>query len=142
MSKKNFRDAVKKAGNMLWRSFPLVFGTVLLISLITILIPNGFYIKVFTGNIWFDSFLGSLVGSISAGNPIISYILGGEFLKEGISLIAVTAFLVSWVTVGIIQLPAESYLLGKRFALIRNLLSFISAIIVAILTVIILEVFL
>jgi len=67
---------------MLWRSFPLVFGTVLLISLITILIPNGFYIKVFTGNIWFDSFLGSLVGSISAGNPIISYILGGEFFKR------------------------------------------------------------
>jgi uncharacterized membrane protein YraQ (UPF0718 family) len=137
---KKVKDAIKKAGKMLWRSFPLIFGTVLLISLVTTLVPNEFYVKIFTGNILFDSFLGSLIGSISAGNPIISYIFGGEFLEEGISLIAVTAFIVSWVTVGVIQIPAESFLLGRKFTLLRNLLSFLFAIIVAILTVIILGV--
>jgi len=86
--------------------------------------------------------LGSLVGSISAGNPITSYILGGEFLEQGVGLMAVTAFLVAWVTVGVIQLPAESIILGKKFAILRNLTSFIFAMIVAILTIIILEVFL
>lgn len=140
MTQKNFKDAIKKAGNMLWKSFPLIFGTVLLIGLVVTSIPKEFYIKIFTKNILVDSFIGSLIGSISAGNPIMSYILGGEFLKQGIGLIAVTAFIVSWVTVGVIQIPAESYLLGKKFALIRNLLSFIFAIIVAILTIIILEV--
>jgi uncharacterized membrane protein YraQ (UPF0718 family) len=61
-------------------------------------------------------------------------------LQQGVSLIAVTAFLVAWVTVGFIQLPAESYLLGKRFAFLRNLTAFILAIVVAILTVTILGV--
>ena len=32
-------------------------------------------------------------------------LLGGELLDKGVSLVAVTAFLVSWVTVGSIQLP-------------------------------------
>jgi DNA-binding response OmpR family regulator len=48
--------------------------------------------------------------------------LGGELLAKGISLVAVTALLVSWVTVGSVQLPAEALMLGSRFALYRNLL--------------------
>jgi hypothetical protein len=70
----------------------------------------------------------------------VSYIIGGELLKQGISLIAVTAFIVAWVTVGFIQLPAESMILGKKFAFVRNILSFIFAIIVALITVVILGV--
>jgi len=90
-------------------------------------------------NIIFDSFIGSIIGSISAGTPIISYILGGEMLKQGISLIAVTAFLVAWVTVGFIQIPAESIILGKRFAILRNISAFVLSIIVAFATVLILN---
>jgi len=45
------------------------------------------------------------------------------------------------VTVGVIQLPAEASILGKRFALTRNILSFIFAILVAIATVITLRFF-
>jgi len=48
---------------------------------------------------------------------------------------AITAFIISWVTVGIVQLPAESLMLGKKFAFTRNIVSFITAIIIAILTV-------
>ncbi len=118
----------------------MILGTVLLISLISALIPSSFYTSIFSRNIIMDSLVGSMVGSISAGNPVTSYIFGGEMLKQGISLIAVTAFLVSWVTVGVIQLPAESVMLGKKFALLRNLISFIFAILAAIITVLILGV--
>jgi len=135
-----FKEAVIKSGRALLKSVPLIFGTILLVSLIVKLIPQSFYFRIFTKNIFFDSFIGSLVGSVSAGTPITSYILGGELLKGGVELIAVTAFIVAWVTVGVLQLPAESMILGKRFAIIRNLLSFIFAIIVAILTVLILGV--
>ena len=85
-----------------------------------------------------DGLIGSVFGSISAGNPITSYIIGAELLKEGVGLFAVTAFLVAWVTVGIIQLPAEAAILGKKFALTRNLISFILAILVSLATVTIL----
>lgn len=138
---KKLKEAVFKAAKMLLKVSPLILGTILLISLMLTLVPESFYLKIFTKNIFFDSFIGSLIGSISAGNPITSYILGGELLSQGVSLIAVTAFLVAWVSVGIIQLPAESMILGKKFAILRNILSFVLAIIVALITVLILGTF-
>jgi hypothetical protein len=54
-------------------------------------------------------------------------------------MVAMTAFIVSWVTVGLVQLPAESLMLGRKFAFTRNIVSFITAIIIAILTVFTLE---
>jgi len=98
------------------------------------LVPSHIH-YVFTDSTWINVILGDVFGSISAGNPLTSYVIGGELLKQGISLYAVTAFLVAWVTVGIIQLPAESILLSKKFAVLRNVLSFIFAMVVAIITV-------
>ncbi len=140
MKNNTLKQSAFKAIKGLWKAFPMILGTILLISLISTLIPKSFYTKVFSKNIILDSFVGSLVGSISAGNPVTSYIFGGEMLTQGVSLLAVTAFLVAWVTVGLIQLPAESAILGKRFALLRNFSAFIFAIIVAIITVLILGV--
>ena len=136
----NLKNAIGVAANALKRSLPIIFGTILLVSLVVNLIPKSFYVQVFRGNVFIDSFVGALAGSISTGIPVISYIIGGELLAQGISLLAVTAFLVTWVTVGVIQFPAEAFLLGKRFAITRNVISFIFAIIVAILTVLILGV--
>lgn len=137
------KQAIKKATLQTLRNFsrviPIILGIFLLLSLVSTAIPKSFYAKVFTGNLLLDSFIGTALGSIAAGNPLTSYIIGGELLKQGISLIAVTAFLLSWVTVGIVQFPAESLMLGKRFAIIRNSASFVSAIIVAILTVLTLK---
>ena len=78
-----------------------------------------------------DAIIGAVVGGIAAGQPIVSYILGGELSASGVSLAGVTALVVAWVTVGITHLPIEAAMLGWRFALFRNLLSFLLAIIIA-----------
>ena len=129
-------DSVKKAFKSLLNSVPVLVGVILLVSLVSSIIPKSLYTSLFTGNIILDPFIGAIIGSILAGNPITSYILGGEFLLQGISMLAITSFLVSWVTVGLVQLPAESMLLGKKFAVTRNITAFFFAIIVAVLTVI------
>ena len=90
---------------------------------------------MFTGNVWRDTLIGAMSGSISAGNPIVSYMIGGELFKQQVSLLAITSFMVAWVTVGVIQLPAEALILGRRFALARNIISFILSILVSIATV-------
>ena len=133
------KEAIIKATKSLVKVLPLILGTILFVSLLTTVVPESFYTRFFNKNIIFDSFIGGIIGSISAGTPIISYILGGEMIKQGISLIAVTAFLVAWVTVGFIQLPAESIILGKKFAIWRNLSAFVLSIIVAFATVLILN---
>lgn len=125
---RNFRTAL-----------PIFLGIILLLGLIRTYVSPQIISSVFKGKIFSDTILGSILGSISAGNAVTSYIIGGELLKEGISLFAVTAFIVAWVTVGVVQFPAEAAILGKRFAFFRNLLSFILSIIVGIGTVIMLE---
>ena len=118
--------------NAMKRSIFILIGVILLISLITALIPESFYAKMFMGNSFLDSFIGAVLGSISAGNPITSYVIGGELFELGISMFAITAFILAWVSVGLVQIPAESYLLGKKFALIRNFISFVFAILISI----------
>ena len=133
--KHNLQESFKKTIKSLFGMIPILLGTILLVSLVSTFFPANSYAKLFSGNIFLDPFIGSLAGSILAGNPITSFIIGGELLQSGISLIAITAFLVSWVTVGIISLPSEGFILGKKFAIIRNFSAFIFSIFVAILTV-------
>jgi len=136
LNRPKLKQSVVKAGKALWISFPILLGVILLVSLISAMIPASTYSLLFKNNYLIDSFVGSSLGSILAGNPITSYIIGGELLKQGVSLLAITAFIVAWVTVGLVQFPAESMLLGKKFAILRNVTSFIFSIIVAVVTVV------
>ena len=129
------KQAFLKTVQSLKRSLPILLGVLMLLSLATSLIPKSLYGKIFTGNHLIDPLIGAVVGSIAGGNPVTSYLIGGELRLQGISMLAITAFLVAWVTVGLIQLPAEALMLGREFALIRNGISFVMAIIIAILTV-------
>ncbi len=134
------KESIANASKAIGNSLPVLTGVILLIGLVNTFVPKSIYSTLFSNNIFLDPVIGSGLGSILAGNPITSYVLGGELLLQGVSLIAVTAFIVSWVTVGLIQLPAEATLLGKKFAIARNILSFIFSIIVAIATVFIIDI--
>lgn len=136
MNSENTKKALFATLRNFKQILPIILGVIMLVSLFLVLIPSSFYVGIFTGNTILDPIMGAGIGSISSGNPIISYILGGELLSQGVSLIAVIAFILSWVTVGIIQLPAESMMLGRKFAITRNIVSFISSIIIAILAVV------
>ena len=129
------KKATKKTLNNFMQIFPIILGLFLLLSLTISAIPETFYTNIFTGNKFTDPLIGALLGSVSGGTSITSYILAGEFLNQGVGLLAVTAFMLSWVTVGTIQMPVESAIFGKKFAIVRNIASFVTAIIVAILTV-------
>ena len=120
--KKTIISSFYKALRSFGMAFPMLLGVVLLLGLFRSFVPNRILSAVFTEELLWDTIIGSLMGSISSGNAVTSYIIGGELLKENVSLIAVTAFIVAWVTVGIVQLPAEAAILGKRFACVRNVL--------------------
>ena len=139
-AQKNITNALYRAIKSFSTALPILIGIILLFGLFRVFISNKLITSVFDGEMLTDTLIGAIVGSISAGNPVTSYIIGGELLKEGVSLFAVTAFILAWVTVGVVQYPAESGILGKKFAYTRNLLSFILAILISIVSVITLKV--
>ncbi|HMB66081.1 MAG TPA: hypothetical protein VKO42_04345 [Patescibacteria group bacterium] len=128
-------DSLRKTINNMKTAIPMIIGVLLLVNLLNPLFQK-FYPKIFTGNYFLDPFLGALGGSVSFGIPLTSYVAGGELLAGGVSLLAVTAFILAWTTVGLAMLPLEIIYLGKRFAIWRNVVNFFFSIIVAILTII------
>ena len=135
----NFKKAVKSTAKSMRGMIPILTGILVLISLFNTLVPISAYRYLFRGTI-FDPFIGAFLGSVVAGNPVTSYVISGDLLKQGISLLTVTAFMIAWVTVGVVQLPAEISFLGKKFAVIRNVSAFFLSIVVAFLTVILMNV--
>jgi len=133
--KKTIINCLYTAVRSFGTAFPMLLTVILLFGLFRSFVPDRMLSAVFTGELLRDTVIGSLIGSISSGNAVTSYIIGGELLKENVSLIAVTAFIVAWVTVGIIQVPAEAAILGKRFACVRNILAFVLSVLVSIGTV-------
>jgi len=128
------KEANQKTAKGILGMLPIILGVILLVSIINIVIPQSIYTAFFTGNSWLDAIKGATLGSVLTGNPVTGYILGDGFIKAGVGLVAVTAFMVSWVTVGLVQLPAEILALGKQFAIYRNLSAFIMSILVAVIT--------
>jgi uncharacterized membrane protein YraQ (UPF0718 family) len=131
--------AMKRSAKQLANILPILIGVVLCIGLFNAFVSKETLASIFSGNVLFDTLWGACFGSILAGNPINSYVIGAALLDHGISLFAVTALIITWVTVGLAQLPAEISSLGMRFAVVRNVLCLVLAIPVAILTVILLN---
>ncbi len=110
---------------------PLLLGVMGLVGLFQVLVTPEMLASLFQDNPLLDTLIGTLSGAISAGNPIVSYLIGGELVEQGISLYAVSAFILSWVTLGLIQLPAEIEVFGGRFTLYRNILSLVFTMLIA-----------
>lgn len=110
---------------------PMLLGVIFAIALFDTLISDAMLRALFTGEVLRDMGLAIVAGSVSIGQPVASYIIGGELLHSGVSLYAVAAFIVAWVTVGLVQLPLELSLFGSRFTWRRNLLSLLFACAVA-----------
>ncbi|APW64556.1 MULTISPECIES: permease [Arcobacteraceae] len=132
MIKESFKKAIIGLVSML----PMLFAIILVLGLFDTYITKEMLASMFVSNNFIDSAIGTSMGAVLTGNPMISYILGGELRDSGVSLYAVTAFVLSWVTLGVVQLPAEVEVFGARFTLYRTLLAFITTLTISILTVI------
>ncbi len=124
------KDAAQRTVKSIEASIPILVGILMLLSLLELLFDQ-YYTKIFTGNWLLDPLIGAAVGSVSMGIPVASYVIGGELLKQGVTLLAVTAFVFSWTTVGVMLMPLEAKNLGKKFTLVRNGLNFTFSIVIA-----------
>jgi len=50
---KNFKNSMFKAAKSLVNTLPIIFGTILLFSLIITIIPKSFYLSIFKNSIFF-----------------------------------------------------------------------------------------
>ena len=110
---------------------PMLVGVILLLGLFQGFVSKQALLSLFSGSALHDSFWGACMGSILAGNPVNSYVIGKNLLNIGVGLSGVTALMLAWVNVGLIQLPVEAKALGLGFALVRNIAGFVVAVIMS-----------
>jgi uncharacterized membrane protein YraQ (UPF0718 family) len=118
---------------------PMLTGVIGLVGIFNTYVTPERLKSLFTGSTLIDTVTAAATGGVVVGQPFVSYIIGGELLANDISLYAVTAFILSFVTLGLVQLPLEYSLFGLRFTVVRNLLAFIFAILISISTVLTLD---
>lgn len=70
-------------------------------------------------------------GSILHIPSIIAFPLAASFLDIGVSITFAAVFITTLTMIGVVTLPVEIRELGWRFALLRNGLSFVAALIIA-----------
>lgn len=73
----------------------------------------------------------ALVGSIAAIPGFIAFPLASVFRKMNVSWSVIAAFTNSLMLVGVLTFPLEKKYLGTKLALIRNIVSFVITIIIA-----------
>jgi len=107
-------------------NIPIIIGVLLLISMVKYTILFS-YLQNLKDDI-FSVFIADIIGSIAAWNPINSYIIADQIWDLQDKIIVITTFLIARVTVWFLQIPAEIYFFWKRFAILRNLVSFVFAV--------------
>lgn len=75
--------------------------------------------------------LAEAVGCFALIQPAAVFPFSGYLLQNGASYAAIAGFVLTAILIGISTLPLEAKLLGIRFTLARNLLTFAAAFVVA-----------
>jgi len=128
------RQSLVAARQTLWRMIPLLLAIFALIGLFQEFVPQAM-IQRWLGNEnhLLSLLIGGLVGAIAIGPPVAAFPIAGSFIATGAWPPAAAAFIVSWVSVGVITLPVEAHVFGWRFALWRNLITFLAALLIGLL---------
>ncbi len=127
------KSALLIAWNATKRMVPSVLAVVALIGLIVGFIPPRWIATIIGGESGVAGLLiASLLGSVLFIPALIAFPLAKSLLDMGAGVMAMAAFITTLTMIGLVFLPIEIKELGKRFAFLRNGLSFAAALIVAV----------
>lgn len=128
------RKALMLAYQRLLTIFPSLLAMLILVSLVLYFFPQDriiFYLG--NGRKIVNIIIAALVGSIAAVPGFIAFPLAGILRDNGISYTIIAVFTTTLMMVGITTFPVEVTYLGKKVALIRNIIGLVIALIVALL---------
>jgi len=124
--------ALRIAWNALKRLAPLVLTVITVIGILLGFIPPSWIAASIGGERGIVGvIIASLLGSVLFIPGIIAFPLADSLLTMGAGVTAVAAFISTLTMIGFVFLPLEVRELGRRFALVRNSLSLLAALVIA-----------
>jgi uncharacterized membrane protein YraQ (UPF0718 family) len=137
--KKKTKQSLKMAKGLFFKTGIEIVGILALIGLFLAWVPPHIITKILgSGSVALSGLLGAIIGSVTILPAFVAFPLAASLYQRGAYLIAIAAFLTTLTMVGFATLPIETKHFGKKFAYIRNGLSFGLALLIALGMVIIL----
>lgn len=110
-----------------------IVAILLMIGLILTLIPpeslEAFLVK---NDTFFATVVFALIGSITLIPAFVAFPLAGSLTGAGAGIMPIVAFITTLTMVGVVTFPLEKKEFGTKFVILRNSLSFVFAIIIAV----------
>ena len=121
-----------KKGWKMFQNIAIPFLNILiLVSLALHVVPPSVIVKYLgPGSGWGGQAIAAIVGSITLIPGFISYPIASVLIKEGASYAIVATFMTTLMMVGVVTLPLEISYFGRKVAILRNVLNFITAIVI------------
>ncbi|WBW97323.1 permease [Oceanirhabdus sp. W0125-5] len=124
---------MKQARGMMGSMISDIVGVLLLIGLILAIIPpDKIESMIGSGSNFLATIVSAFVGTITLIPAFVAFPLIGSLKSNGAGIMTLTAFLTTLTMVGFVTLPLEKETFGKEFAIKRNVLSFVFALIIAV----------
>ncbi|OQY38561.1 MAG: permease [Spirochaetaceae bacterium 4572_7] len=131
-SRKKSIKSVQIAKKMLLNTFVEVTGVMAIVGLILALIPTDIIKSLLGGESKsVSTILGAAIGTITIMPAFIAFPLAQSLYVSGAHLVAIAAFLTTLTMVGLATFPIEARHFGKKFAIVRNGVSFLMALVIA-----------
>lgn len=131
-NKAKTKQALKMAFGMGKGMVASIFSIIFVIGLILTLLPPT-EIATFVGkqSVLVATVVASLFGTITLVPAFIAFPLVGTLVNAGVGIVPSAAFLTTLTMVGLVTFPLEKKEFGAKFTVVRNGLSFLFAIIIA-----------
>ncbi|MCF7942505.1 MAG: permease [Spirochaetia bacterium] len=134
MSREKTIKASKMALKVLVKTMPSLLAVLGLVGLtLGILSPQTISSLIGTEAGPLGTIIAAVLGAITLIPSLVAFPLAGSLLRAGASVMTISAFVTTLVMVGVVTAPMEIAYLGRRFTLLRNLLSFAAAFLIALL---------
>ena len=130
--KERTKKVLKKAFGMGKGLIMSILSIVFLIGLVLAILPPQ-EIAVFAQeqNMLLSTVVSAAFGTVTLIPAFIAFPLVGTLVDAGVSIVPSVAFLTTLTMVGVVTFPLEKKEFGTKFAITRNALSFIFAILIA-----------
>lgn len=129
-NKEKTLKALQVSINSLKKLTPAILGTVVLVGLIITIFPKEKLVLLFNHEGLYGFLLVSIIGAIVTIPGPIAFPLAGALLQMGANQELLASFITTLTMVGLATSPIEISYFGKRFTILRQGLSFISAIMI------------
>ena len=124
--------SLKKAWKMFTGVLPQFVAILLFVGVaLAVLSPETIRRMIGEETGFIGMLLASLVGAFSLVPVMIAFPIVSELLKSGAGIIQMAVLVSTLTTVGLITIPIETKYLGKKIAVLRNMLAFVFSFITA-----------